>query len=400
MMQENKLSINCGAACLIRDSQGMFDQVQALNLNCGILLISEELNARLAATQANINCDRTVVTGYQGEFLQISQNSPDGADFSGKFILIAGSLLVTEAGARALAGADGVLVSGTLYYPENCSGLLAGVIGEKRPYPADAFPIVGNRKLNRLLHETDALYIWVSGEVSALEEAALVQAKERGVSIRCGRLLMEEKTHAVYGDLFRTAEVELIPEGYVVTDSLHLTGAAADLYGTRLYVRGDLLLKRADADCLSRFEAIRVTGCATLPAVCAKAFRAVGSAEYYRVSDGDGYTINGWESFSHARLSGMVERGEKMDLDINGYALFDDDVTAEDMKAFSSIVCNGFMILPGEAQGALTGSRVEINGFTATPESCQQITGMTLEEARQQMSSGGNAINTDLYVML
>ena len=40
MMQENKLSINCGAACLIRDSQGMFDQVQALNLNCGILLIS------------------------------------------------------------------------------------------------------------------------------------------------------------------------------------------------------------------------------------------------------------------------------------------------------------------------------------------------------------------------
>ena len=61
MMQENKLSINCGAACLIRDSQGMFDQVQALNLNCGILLISEELNARLAATQANINCDRTVV---------------------------------------------------------------------------------------------------------------------------------------------------------------------------------------------------------------------------------------------------------------------------------------------------------------------------------------------------
>ena len=32
MMQENKLSINCGAACLIRDSQGMFDQVQALNL--------------------------------------------------------------------------------------------------------------------------------------------------------------------------------------------------------------------------------------------------------------------------------------------------------------------------------------------------------------------------------
>lgn len=403
LMQKNALSISCGAACLIRDSRNSLDQIQALSLSCGLLLVSEEVNAKLIAMKASISCDRSIVTSYQGEYVQLSQASPDGVDFTGKFPLIAGSLLVTEAGAKALASADGALISGTLYYPDTCTGAMSGIIGEKRPYPAEAFPILGDRKLDRLLAETGAALVWVSGEVSALEESALLRAKERNVQIRCGKLLIGERAYSEFAERFHADEVELIPDGYAVTGPLKLTEAAAALYGTKLYVRGGLRLDPENADCLSQFEAIRVNGCATLPSACAKAFRAIGSAEFYRLCDDAPYTINGWETFSHERLHGMVERGEKMALEINGFALFDNDVTAEDMQAIASIVCNGFIVLPGEAQGALKHNSIEINGFTSTPENLQQMTGMTLEELRQKAMSStspGATIATDLYVLL
>ncbi len=52
----------------------------------------------------------------------------------------------------------------------------------------------------------------------------------------------------------------------------------------------------------------------------------------------------------------MVDRGEKITLEINGFAVFGEDVTAEDMGgAIAALNCNGFLILPGKPRARWTG---------------------------------------------
>ena len=144
----------------------------------------------------------------------------DGADYSGKFVIVSGDLLLKGRGVHAFENAESVVVAGTVYYPESCGqSLLSRVQGEKRPYPDGAYVLLGDRELPRILAEipSDARSVWVAGEVSALEESALELAKARELRIACDRLLIYAKAQEVYGNLFGTSAPELVPEGFTVT---------------------------------------------------------------------------------------------------------------------------------------------------------------------------------------
>ena len=99
----------------------------------------------------------------------------------------------------------------------------------------------------------------------------------------------------------------------------------------------------------------------------------------------------------------MVENGEKITLTVNGFAIFSEDVTARDMEAIASVSCNGFIILPGAAQGALSQRTESINGLTIDMQNIQQMTGMTLQELTHKILSGvitgSSNVNTDVYML-
>ena len=80
-----------------------------------------------------------------------------------------------------------------------------------------------------------------------------------------------------------------------------------------------------------------------------------------------------------------------------------EDVTARDMDAIASVSCNGFIILPGAAQGALSQRTEAINGFTMDMESIRQMTGMTIQELSRNIlggaAAGGSNVNTDIYML-
>lgn len=407
LLNSNALNINCDIACLIDDREGMLDQYDSVNLNCDTYIASEAVNAKLLGKGANINADSIVITDYKGEFVQL----PDGAvidggtDYSGVFVIAPGNVLLRSGGIRAFENAAGTVVSGTVYYPDSCSqSALARVQGNRRSYPEGAYVVLGSRGLGRLLAEMpeNTGEAWVAGEVSVFDESELQKAKSRGVSITCDRLYTYEGLYEAYRDLFQATDCILVPDGYAVVGA-HTLNEASILYGKRLYVRGAFLLEEKAAGCLSQFESILVKGCASLPSSCVQAFQAVGKADSYRLYEGRLYTVNGWETISHERLSTMVERGEKITLHINGFVLFADDVTASDMDAIASLSCNGFIIMPGEAQGAVAARTGSINGFMTDMASVEKMTGLTMQELIQKLAAGkmgaGN-INADIYMLL
>ena len=153
LMNSNKLNVNCSVACLIKDSEGFLDKFDGVNLNCGTYLASSSVNAKMLSLGANINTDRTIITGDDEEFVQISGGTlENGEDFAGVFVIAEGNIILRGNGVHAFEKAAGAVVSGTVYHPASCpQDLLARVQGEKRPYPDDAFVLLGGRELKRLL---------------------------------------------------------------------------------------------------------------------------------------------------------------------------------------------------------------------------------------------------------
>lgn len=403
---QNSLNINCAIACMAQDSANFLDQYEKINLNCETYVASSAVNAKLLDKGANINCANSIITDFQGEFVRISGGAyEEDADFSGKFLIVTGDVILKGSGIHIFENAESVVCTGTVYYPASCGqNPLARVNGAKRPYPDGFFIMLGNRALGEILAETpeQERRVWVAGEVSAFEEKDLKQAEKRGLHIVCDRLFMPEGLHGQYTALFETPSCTLVPDGYAVTGPLTLNEATSVLYGKKLYVRGPLLLEKKDARYLDEFESILVKGCASMPTACAKAFKAVGAADSYQLYEGRLYQINGWELFSHGRLKTMVDSGDKITLTVNGFAIFAEDVTAEDMEAIASLSCNGFLVMPGVAQGAISQRMGAVNGFTVDAEGIKQMTGLTPQELLQQMAgsmqNNGN-INTEVYML-
>jgi hypothetical protein len=355
------LKINCGTAILFKDERGILDSHERISLNCGDLLVASEINAKLLEKNAHINSGSIEVLDITGEVSQLAPNTViDGTvSYAGRFIITLGNLLVQGRGVESLSEATGVFVENVLFYPASSNlSCLAKVRGKLRAYPDDAQVMLGSYDLEKQVANAarDKKHIWVSDTITALDEAPLAKARRDGLKFTAQTLFTYEGFNDTYGELFTVNERTLVPDGYEVAESVE--EGKLVIYGTKLYVKGDLTLNECDADELAEKEAIIVQGRANLPSSCVKAFRRIGKAAAYCIEDGLSREINGFEEFTHAQLQMMVQRGEKISVKLNGFLRFTDDVTPEDMECIRSLSCDGMVIIPNEARGAL-GSRIK-----------------------------------------
>jgi hypothetical protein len=360
-----KLEINCGTALMFKDERGILDSHERISLNCGNLLIASTINAKLLEKNASITSSSTEVLEITGEVVQLAPNSViDGTvSYAGCFVIVLGNLMVQGKGMESLSEAAGVFVEGVLFYP--ASGDPSWVVkarGKTRAYPDDAQVVIGSCELEKLVANAarDKKHIWVSDTITALDEAPLAKARRDGLSFTAQSLFTYEGFNDTYADVFTVNERALVPDGYEVVESVK--EGELVIYGPKLYVKGGLTLNERDAEELAEKEAIIVKGSANLPSACIKAFRRIGKAASYCIVDGYSRKINGFEEFSHAMLQALIQRGEKISLKVNGFLRFTDDVRPEDMECILSLSCNGALIIPNEARGAL-GTRIkESNG--------------------------------------
>lgn len=406
-ISENKLVINCGLACLIKDKAGILDKYNKVTVNCGTFIASSEISAKLAEKGATINAGSSHVQDIRGEIVQISSGRIiDGkADYKDLFILAMGDVILRGDGAKSIGFAEGMIVKGTLYYPDSTDlGLLSSVKGDLKAYPEDAHIVLGNHDIAHILHNTprDKKHVWISGKVTALDEKALKVAKERGLFVTSASLITYEGYHNTYGEMWQAAEKILVPDGYEITGDLFLSAAQIALYGTRLYVKGDLTLAQKDIACLDDAESIIVTGCANIPVSAAKAFRKVGKAKRYFAYEGLLCDINGFNQFTHAQMQAMLASGVKTTLRMNGCLRFTEDVTAEDIEAIEALYFNGTVLLPSAAKGALSARIRQTNTFMGNLGAMQELTDLPLEDMKKQMTGdeSGSSINTGSYFLI
>jgi hypothetical protein len=394
-MNETKkktLKVNCGFACLLRDKAGMLDWYEQVSINAGTFIMSAELNAKLAAKGAKINTGNAQVVEITGEILRLDGGTviDGGVKLKDLFVITQGDLIVRSDGVKNLGEAAGLVVTGTVYYPEGAEmASFAKVSGKKRAYPAGAHVVPGDYDLEKLLASlpADAKRVWVSGGLRALDKKGLEAARTAGLSIICSSLFTYEGLNSAYGDLFTCPDRTLIPDGYEITGNI--SSAELPLHGPNIYVQGNFVMEEKDIPLLEEITCIIVKGKANLPSSAVKLFRTKGKADEYFIFEGRFIEINGVEQFSHGQLASRKD--EKITLLVNGTLLFDEDVTAEDVECIASISYNGMVVIPGPAKAVLSSRVKEGNGLMGDPALIKEITGKSLQE----LMSGGAGGNVD-----
>jgi hypothetical protein len=400
------LKINCGLACLLNDREGILEAYEKIHINCGDFIASSQINAKLSAKGAKINAGNMRIRDIKGKILHLDSDTViDGkADFKDLFVLATGNLIVTEDGAGSLGETEGVIVTGTLFYPD--SGDPAGfakVSGNKRPYSAGAYVLLGDYKLENAVAAAPggSRHIWVSGKVTALDRKALEDAGAGGLKITCGSLLIYEDLNGPFGDLFNCAKRELVPAGFEITGDLE--SAQLPFYGPKLYVKGNFTMDAGDIPLLEKIESIIVKGRAELPAQAVEVFRKKGRAGEYCVFEGRLRRINGFEQYSHGQLAALAAAGEKISFVVNGCLLFDEDVSAEDAACIASLSYNGAVLVPAGLKAALASKVKEANGFMGDPALAEKITGRNVKDFMGGGTGGeddSQTINTGTYLLI
>jgi hypothetical protein len=403
-MNEEKraLTVNCGLACLLEDKQGMLDGYETVKINCGTAIISREMNALLAAKSAVINSGDLRVCDIKGEIIQLDKTVIDGAaDLKGLFVIAKDDLIVRPDGVKAIAEAEGVIALGTIYYPESAKlSSLIKVSGEKKPYPDDAQVVLGDHKLESLISMAKAKHIWVSGRITVLDKKAMEKAKEMGLIFTAAKLFTYEGLDETYGSLFNCPDRTLVPDGHEVTGKIN--AAELPLYGKKIYVDGNFMMEEKDIPALEEIESIIVRGKASLPSSAVKIFKEKGKAEKYFVFEGRFVEINGSQQFSHSQLAALVEKGEKITLQVNGGLIFDDDVTAEDAECIASLSYNGSVLVSDKVKAALASKVKTGNGFMGDPAKMEELTGHSIKDLAgnsKKEEKGKTTFNMGTYIL-
>jgi hypothetical protein len=400
------LQINCGLACLLNDREGILDAYEKIRINCGTFIASSEINGKLFAKGARINAGNTQIKDIKGKILHLDSDTLiDGkSDFKDLFVVAAGNLILKKDGARSLGEAEGVIVTGTLFYPESSHPAgLAKVGGHKRSYPDGAWVLLGDYELEKAMAALPggSRHIWVSGKITALSRKALEDARTGGLIITCGSLLTYEDFNASFGDLFNCSSRELAPEGFEISGDLE--SAKLPLYGPKLYVNGDFIMETRDLPLLEKLERIIVTGRAELPASTAETFKKKGKAGDYLVFEGRLRRINGFEQYTRGQLAALTAAGEKLTLEVNGCLLFDEDLSAEDVACIAGLSYNGAVFLPAAAKAALASKVNRANGFMGDPALLEKMTGQNIKDfiaGHTGDGDGSSLINTGTYLLI
>ena len=407
------LVVNCAKALVLSDREKFIEGFDSVMFNCGAFFGSNKVYASLMSKKAVINSGVNTVREIKGEIAQLSDDIEinENMDFTDKFVVCPGRIIVRGDGGKALENAEGVYVGRALYYPaESEAGFLAKVIGKSIAYPKDAALFIGDKKMEELLYGAfdGKKYIWVDGEITVMNERVLIKAKEKDLSISAKSLFIRESLNDAYGSLFYAEKRVIAPDGYEIVSDLTLTAGEAALYGPRVFVRGDLLVNKKDVGSLDALESIIVTGTATIPASSVSVFRAIGKAEAYELIEDDiseKVELNGFQTVGRDYLQALIRKNEAISVKVRGALLFNEDVTAEDMDAISSIEINGVVVIPEAAQGGLALKAKKVNGTLVTIETLTRLTGLSLTDIIAKIQSGGvsannTVINTNTYILV
>lgn len=269
-MDEKKLVINCAACDATEVSEEALAGYSDIQINTGIVAVSDAGAALLAKRHVSMNCASVV-------------KLPDGTDIkvqNGKYtiskgavpskavcLIINGTLTIEPETEDVIAGYAAIYVNGKLLCPRSMAGAAAGITvnGKTVVYP-DGAVIMSELTLDNsfTLRAGDRLY-FVTSRIVALDEKLNVEKLiSSGARFETKEALISETLVENLAPLFSdSTKLTILPAGTVrIDDDAVLTDRLIRRYGGRLCIDGDLLIEKAPT---LKVEYLNVQGTLIMP---------------------------------------------------------------------------------------------------------------------------------------
>lgn len=373
-----KLTVNCGGAIVTKYDSQIFDSYEEIVINAGSAIFSGEAYERLSEKKLTVNAGAQKIVKevkdpiYLGEDASLRQL----VDYSGCYLL-AETLVIHPAAVPGLEHIIGIMAE-KVYYPQSLSlDIIKKMEAEEMvAYPDEALLVREDITLNMdFLRGLDGKKsVYAEGSIEALDAEALAAAADEGIRFTCGSVYLYAGDKEAYGPLFESEKQVMIPDGYSVLKSSqkplkHLYA----MYGGKLYILGDLLVRAEEANIVKSMQGLTVEGTVRLPMELLPEFRKIGSAGEMFLYEGMYYEITGKGEVTHEQLNAALESGTGFTIVVNGVLEIADDVTAADLETIYALHYNGIIQCPGRLQPLLRQKVESGNGLLTEKKLPEQV---------------------------
>lgn len=297
-----KLKINA-VICDVRNVQEeTLARYESVSVQAVLLLTTARASALLAAHGVGLKAVNTVTlpedSGVQPRVINGSHTLRAGnASESPQYLIVNGELTLAPDAAPAIKSLVGASINGELFGPESLVGAIPNlqVNGETVAYPDGATPM---RDATAVLDASFPLraasnWYWAEKRFVLVDPALAAQAEAmaaKPLRFTAPQAVLAAGLAPKLAPLFDAdCELTVVPDGTAfVDDDLTLTAARLRRYGPRLYVNGDLDLRKADAALLEKLESLAVEGDVLLPEELLDAWTALDAR-----CDGEVYPVRG-----------------------------------------------------------------------------------------------------------
>ncbi len=355
-----KLFVNCGMAVMLKDDATMFEGYDRGMINAGKVIINSKLQSKLSKMNYNINSGNISTLDIEGNIFNLGDkeniNINDTMNFENCFVIAKGIMIIESSGIKALEKATGIYAK-AVYYPESLNlSSICKIYSDCKSYP-DGYKLILEEFIldeNSAINIKENENIFVANKMIALDEDVLKTLGEKNVKLKCQSLLTTEGLFKKYENIIKCDSYVLLPGNHkIVGEDIILDEFISAIYGNDIYIKGDMILRPKDVDCLNEFNSIIVEGCAKIPFSSIKTFNKVGKAKKILPYKGELLDIDGVDVISHEMLKAAKDAGISYTILLDGKLKINEDVTVEDLSCIEAIYYDGVIEVSDSLKPAL-----------------------------------------------
>ncbi len=269
-----KMIVNCGNCDARSVSEETLAAYDSIVINAGTVVVTPESKDLLNRCNVSLNCGKVLELAKDVRLHSVNGSAQiRSTDLmpENTYLYVDGSLEIGPGTEKVLEQCAGISVNGSVLCPESMSGRLGklDVNGSTDCYPDDAILLKRSAVIDRLfaLRARNKCY-WSARRMfmvdSELDPAAL---RAKGVTFSTREVIVaESKVESLIELIDEKAQIIVVPDGTaLVPDDLELDGTTVKKYGTRLYVTGDVKIRRESGEVLSQLEYLNIRGDVTVP---------------------------------------------------------------------------------------------------------------------------------------
>lgn len=264
-----KLMINCSSCDTRKVREETLAAYESIVINAAVVFTNSESRLLLDKYHVTMNCAQ--VLDVEGD-VQVSTINGKGqikcTDVPAKsvFLVVNGALEIGPGTEKVLEKYVGILVNGSILYPESLSGSLGMMTanGSATCYPDGAVVLKNSAVIDRTfaLRAKNSLY-WAKKRlimVDSLLDPGALAAKGAFFSGR-EAIVAASKAEGMVPLIDEKTDIILVPDGTaVILDDVSLGDVTVRKYGTKLYIAGDLTVDGDSGAALEMLEYLNVRG--------------------------------------------------------------------------------------------------------------------------------------------